>query len=85
MYKELGDVDINGAVSQRFREMAGPHGARLSTIQTLNRATLQASECRPGHVTEMHNFKFLVITKMPMHAKRLRSTHQAKRPMTSVR
>mmetsp|Transcript_26829 Transcript_26829/g.76113 ORF Transcript_26829/g.76113 Transcript_26829/m.76113 type:complete len:187 (-) Transcript_26829:139-699(-) len=87
MYKEFRDVNINGAVSQMYREMAGRHRAHPNTIQIINTATLQASECKRDHVTEMHNskLKFPIITKMPMLAKRLRSTYQAKRPMTFVR
>eukprot|EP00429_Kryptoperidinium_foliaceum_P069501 CAMPEP_0176069458 /NCGR_PEP_ID=MMETSP0120_2-20121206/34681_1 /TAXON_ID=160619 /ORGANISM="Kryptoperidinium foliaceum, Strain CCMP 1326" /LENGTH=90 /DNA_ID=CAMNT_0017403095 /DNA_START=44 /DNA_END=312 /DNA_ORIENTATION=- len=79
MYKEYRDVTINGAVSQMYREMAGRHRAHPNTIQIINTATLKAADCKRDHVVEMHNakLKFPIIKKMPMVAKRLRSTFQA--------
>merc|ERR1712224_320961 len=87
MYKEFRDVNINGAVSQLYAEMAGRHRANPGSIQIINTAVLKASDCKRDHVTEMHNnkLKFPVIRKMPMAVKKLRSTFTAKRPMTFVR
>merc|ERR1719414_2806741 len=87
MYKEYRDVTINGAVSQMYSEMAGRHRAHPNTIQIINTATLKASECKRDHVTEMHNssLKYPVIRKMPMVAKKYRTTFKASRPMTFVR
>merc|ERR1712086_688070 len=86
MYKEFRDATINGAVSQLYSEMAGRHRANPESIQIINTAVLKASQCRRDHVTEMHNskLKFPVIRKMPMSVKKLRTTFNAKRPMTFV-
>merc|ERR1719215_882040 len=85
MYKEYRDVTINGAGSQMYSEMAGRHRAQPGTIQIINTATLKPSECKRDHVLEMHNssLKYPVIRKVPLVAKKLRSTFQALRPMTS--
>merc|ERR1712151_438013 len=87
MYKEYRDVTINGAVSQMYSEMAGRHRAHPNTIQIINTATLKASECKRDHVLEMHDskLKYPIIRKMPMVAKKLRTTFKASRPMTFVR
>mmetsp|Transcript_106899 Transcript_106899/g.168945 ORF Transcript_106899/g.168945 Transcript_106899/m.168945 type:complete len:188 (+) Transcript_106899:67-630(+) len=87
MYKEFRDVTINGAVSQLYSEMAGRHRAQPGSIQIIDTKILKASDCKRDHVTEMHksDLKFPVIRKMPMAAKRLRTTFTAKRPMTFVR
>eukprot|EP00444_Apocalathium_aciculiferum_P002603 CAMPEP_0183392354 /NCGR_PEP_ID=MMETSP0370-20130417/7090_1 /TAXON_ID=268820 /ORGANISM="Peridinium aciculiferum, Strain PAER-2" /LENGTH=186 /DNA_ID=CAMNT_0025572273 /DNA_START=90 /DNA_END=650 /DNA_ORIENTATION=- len=87
MYKEFRDVTINGAVSQMYSEMAGRHRAHPNTIQIINTATLKASECKRDHILEMHDgkLKFPIIRKMPLVAKKMRSTFQARRPMTFVR
>merc|ERR1712086_1138642 len=87
MYKEFRDVNINGAVSQLYSEMAGRHRAKPGAIQIINAAVLKAGQCRRDHVTEMHNntMKFPVVRKMPMAVKKLRATYTAKRPMTFAR
>mmetsp|Transcript_7654 Transcript_7654/g.12524 ORF Transcript_7654/g.12524 Transcript_7654/m.12524 type:complete len:188 (+) Transcript_7654:65-628(+) len=87
MYKEFRDVTINGAVSQLYSEMAGRHRAQPGSIQIIDTKILKASECKRDHVTEMHtnDLKFPVIRKMPMAAKKLKTTFSAKRPMTFVR
>ena len=87
MYKEYRDVDINGAVGKMYSEMAGRHRAAPGTIQIINTATIPAAKCRRDHVTEMHDSKltFPVIRKMPLVSKKLRTTFNAKRPMTFVR
>mmetsp|Transcript_130298 Transcript_130298/g.316538 ORF Transcript_130298/g.316538 Transcript_130298/m.316538 type:complete len:190 (+) Transcript_130298:87-656(+) len=86
MYKEYRDVNINGAVGRMYSEMAGRHRAQPGSIQIINTAQLPASKCRREHVKEMHNskLKFPIITKLPMAIKKLRSTFNAKRPMTFV-
>merc|ERR1712078_434049 len=81
MYKEFRDVTINGAVSQMYSEMAGRHRAKPGSIQIINSATIPANKCRRDHVLEMHNskLKFPVIKKMPLVAKKYRTTFKAKR------
>merc|ERR1711976_980391 len=83
MYKEYRDVTINGAVGRMYSEMAGRHRAQPGSIQIINTARLQASECKRDHVLEMHNssIKFPVIRKMPLVSKKLRTTFKARRPM----
>merc|ERR1711933_663477 len=87
MYKEYRDVNINGAVSQLYSEMAGRHRAQPGSIQIINSAVLPASKCRRAHVMEMHNskLKFPIIRKMPLVNKKYRTTFKAKRPTTFVR
>lgn len=87
MYKEFRDVNINGAVSQLYAEMAGRHRAKPGAIQIINTAILKAADCRRDHVKEMHEngLKFPQITKLPMVSKRVRTTFKSKRPMTFVR
>jgi len=87
MYKEFRDVNINGAVSQMYAEMAGRHRAKPGAIQIINTTVLKAAECRRDHVKEMHNstLKFPLIKKLPLVAKRVRSKFTATRPMTFVR
>merc|ERR1719191_806686 len=79
MYKDFRDVTINGAVSQLYSEMAGRHRAQPGSIQIINAAVLKPSQCRRDHVTEMHNdeMKYPIIRKMPMAAKKLRTTFSA--------
>merc|ERR1711953_825839 len=71
MYKEFRDVNINGAISKLYAEMAGRHRAQPGSIQIINTAVIKPSQCRRDHVTEMHDseMKFPVIRKMPMAAK----------------
>merc|ERR1712113_502018 len=87
MYKEFRDVNINGAVSQLYSEMAGRHRAQPGSIQIINSAVLPASKCRRDHVMEMHNatLKFPIIRKMPMVDQKYRSTFKASRPKTFVK
>merc|ERR1711966_351256 len=87
MYKEFRDVNINGAVSQMYSEMAGRHRAQPGSIQIINTAILKPSECRRDHVKEMHksSLKFPQIKKMPLVGKSLRTTYKSRRPMTFVR
>ena len=87
MYKEFRDVNINGAVSQLYAEMAGRHRAKPGAIQIINTAILKAEVCKRDHVKEMHDssLKFPMITKMPLVSKRVRTTYKSKRPMTFVR
>merc|ERR1712107_647550 len=87
MYKDYRDVTINGAVSQMYSEMAGRHRAQPGTIQIINTATLVPSQCKRDHVLEMHNasLRYPVIRKVPLVAKKLRTTFKARRPMTFVR
>ena len=87
MYKEFRDVNINGAVSQMYAEMAGRHRAKPGAIQIINTTILKPAECRRDHMKEMHNskMKFPVIRKMPLNGKRSRPKYTATRPMTFVR
>ncbi|CAK0842528.1 unnamed protein product [Prorocentrum cordatum] len=87
MYKEFRDITINGAISQLYQEMAGRHRAQAGSIQIIHATAIPASACRRDHVTEMHDsgLKYPVITKLPLVAKRLRTTFKASRPMTFVR
>merc|ERR1711862_216375 len=87
MYKEFRDVTINGAVSQMYAEMAGRHRAQPGAIQIINTAIIPAAACRRDHVKEMHksDLKFPIIRKMPLVAKKYRSTFKAGRPTTFVR
>merc|ERR1719408_8725 len=87
MYKEFRDVNINGAVSQLYAEMAGRHRAQPGSIQIINSAVLPANKCRRDHVMEMHksDLKFPIIRKMPLVNKKYRTTFKAKRPTTFVR
>merc|ERR1719181_2010403 len=87
MYKEFRDVNINGAVSQLYAEMAGRPRPKPGAIQIINSAVIPAGKCRRDHVLEMHNskLKFPVVRKMPLVAKKYRTTFKAKRPMTFVR
>jgi len=87
MYKEYRDVTINGAVSQLYSEMAGRHRAQPGSIQIINTAILKAADCRRPHVTEMHNsdLKFPVVRKVPLVAKKYRTTFKASRPNTFLR
>merc|ERR1712007_233215 len=76
MYKEFRDVNINGAVSQLYAEMAGRHRAKPGAIQIINSAVIPANKCRRDHVLEMHNskLKFPIVRKLPLVSKRLRTT-----------
>merc|ERR1711924_520333 len=87
MYKEYRDVTINGAVSQMYSEMAGRHRAQPGSIQIINSAVIPAGKCRRDHVTEMldSKMKYPIIRKMPLVAKKYRTTFKASRPMTFVR
>ena len=87
MYKEFRDVNINGAVSQLYAEMAGRHRAKPGAIQIINTSVLKAGACRRDHVKEMHDsgLKFPMITKLPMASKKVRTTYKASRPMTFAR
>merc|ERR1712129_668064 len=80
MYKEFRDVNINGAVSKLYQEMAGRHRAQPGSIQIINTAVLKPSECRRDHVTEMHDakLKFPVVRKVPVCSKKLRTTFKAR-------
>ena len=86
MYKEFRDVNINGAISKLYAEMAGRHRAQAGAIQIINTAEIKPSDCRREHVTEMHNakLKFPVVRKVPVCSKKLRTTFKAKRPCTFV-
>merc|ERR1712124_151507 len=72
MYKEFRDVNINGAVSQLYAEMAGRHRAQPGSIQIINSAVLEPKQCRRDHVMEMHksDLKFPIIRKMPLVSKK---------------
>merc|ERR1711862_945197 len=87
MYKEFRDVNINGAVSQLYAEMAGRHRAKPGAVQIINTAVLKAAECKRDHVVEMHqnDLKCPMITKLPLVSKRMRTTFKASRPMTFAR
>merc|ERR1712203_678814 len=87
MYKEIRDININGAIGKLYSEMAGRHRAQPGSIQIINTTAIPASECKRDAVTEMHksDMKFPIIRKMPLVEKRYRSTFKAKRPMTFVR
>merc|ERR1712217_628745 len=87
MYKEIRDININGAIGKLYSEMAGRHRAQPGSIQIINTTAIPASECKRDAVTEMHksDMKFPVIRKMPLVEKKFRSTFKAKRPMTFVR
>lgn len=87
MYKEFRDVNINGAVSQLYSEMAGRHRAKPGAIQIINTAVLSASQCKRDHVTEMHDngLKFPLVTKLPLVNRKYKGTFKSKRPMTFVR
>merc|ERR1711979_186483 len=63
MYKEFRDININGAVSQMYAEMAGRHRAQPGSIQIINTTAIPASACKRDHVLEMHNssLKYPVI------------------------
>ena len=84
MYKEFRDVNINGAVSQMYSEMAGRHRAQPGSIQIINTTILTAAQCRREHVKEMHNskLKFPVIRKRPLVDKKFRTTFKASLPKT---
>merc|ERR1711957_689921 len=75
MYKEYRDVNINGAVSTMYSEMAGRHRAAPGTIQIINTAVVPAAECKRDHVKEMHNskLKFPIIRKVPLVMKSFRT------------
>jgi len=87
MYKEFRDVTLNGAVSQMISEMAGRHRAESHSIQILKTATIPDSECRRKHVLAMHapSLKFPIVRKMPLVAKKFKSTFRASRPKTFVK
>ena len=87
MYKEFRDVNINGAVSQLYAEMAGRHRAKCGAIQIINTAVLKAGQCKRDHVKEMHqsDLKFPLITKLPLVSKKMRTCYKASRPMTFAR
>ena len=69
-----------------YQEMAGRHRAQPGSIQIINTAVLKPAQCRREHVKEMHDskLKFPIIRKLPHVPMKLRSTFNAKRPMTFV-
>lgn len=86
MYKEYRDVTINGAISQMYSEMAGRHRAQPGSIQIIRTAIVKDAECRRSHALQMHGskLKFPVIRKLPLVAKKWRTTFNANRPTTWV-
>ncbi|CAE8621049.1 unnamed protein product [Polarella glacialis] len=87
MYKEIRNLNINGAIGQLYQEMAGRHRASAGSIQIIHATTVPDEQCRRDHVLEMHDgkLKFPIIRKMPHAVKKLRTTFKANRPTTFVR
>merc|ERR1712217_536307 len=54
VYKEIRDININGAIGKLYSEMAGRHRAQPGSIQIINTTAIPASECKRDAVTEMH-------------------------------
>jgi ribosomal protein L20A (L18A) len=60
MYKEYRDTNLNSAVEQMYKEMAGRHRAARTNIQILTTSVIPASAARRAHVQQFHVCFFLV-------------------------
>ncbi|KAK6946575.1 Ribosomal protein 50S-L18Ae/60S-L20/60S-L18A [Dillenia turbinata] len=83
MYKEYGDITMNGAVEQIYNEMASRHRVRFPCIQIIQTATVPAKQCKRESTKQFHNSKIkfpLVFKKVRAPTRKLKTTYKASRP-----
>ncbi|KAG8488990.1 hypothetical protein CXB51_017015 [Gossypium anomalum] len=76
MYKEYRDTTLNGAVEQKYTEIASRH-------RIIKTATIPAKLCKRDSTKQLHNSKImfpLVFNKVRPPTRKLKTTYKASKP-----